>query len=100
MDAELDQLNPGDGQGAAAHNERDWLLAQLPSTAGLGGRVRSSCSDQPELAHAAAGRAIRRAIARIAEADAVLVGRLRPTVRTAVSNRRVGGLAAFSAGYE
>src|SRR5579859_3369827 len=61
LDAELDQRGSGD---AEARAERDWLVAQLASAAGLGGRVRSF-PDQGERARVAVGKAIRRALARI-----------------------------------
>jgi len=83
LDAELGQLDPDDGRAAAARDERDWLIAQLASTAGFGGRVRSF-PDQPERARVAVGKAIRRAIARVAEADAALADHLRQTVHTGV----------------
>jgi hypothetical protein len=63
--------------------ERQWLTAQLASATGLHGRARSF-SDQGERARVAAGKAIRRALARIAEADAVVGEHLIETVRTGV----------------
>jgi tetratricopeptide (TPR) repeat protein len=84
LDAELDQREPGDGEGRdAARAERDWLVAQLASSAGFGGRVRSF-PDQGERARVAVGKAIRRALARITEADPVLGDHLRHTVHTGV----------------
>jgi len=80
LDAELDQRGGGD---AEARAERDWLVAQLASAAGLGGRVRSF-PDQGERARVAVGKAIRRALARIAEADPALGDHLRQTVHTGV----------------
>jgi hypothetical protein len=80
LDAELDQRGGGY---AEARAERDWLVAQLASAAGLGGRVRSF-PDQGERARVAVGKAIRRALARIAEADPVLGDHLRQTVHTGV----------------
>jgi hypothetical protein len=79
LDAEL-QREPGD---AEARAERDWLVAQLASAAGFGGRVRSF-PDQGERARVAVGKAIRRALARITEADPVLGDHLRQTVHTGV----------------
>jgi hypothetical protein len=82
LDAELDQ--PCDeGDRSAARAERDWLVAQLASTTGFGGRVRSF-PDEGERARVAVGKAIRRALARIAEADPVLGDHLRQTVHTGV----------------
>jgi tetratricopeptide (TPR) repeat protein len=83
LDAELDQLDPHDDRVAAAHEERDWLLAQLAGAAGFGGRIRSF-PGQPERARVAVGKAIRRALARVGEADAVLGEHLRQTVHTGV----------------
>ncbi|HTQ89289.1 MAG TPA: hypothetical protein VMK84_07325 [Streptosporangiaceae bacterium] len=51
--------------------------------AGLGGRTRAF-PDQPERARVAVGKAIRRALARITEADAVIGEHLRQTVHTGV----------------
>ena len=80
LDAELDQREPVDEEARA---ERDWLVAQLASAAGFGGRVRSF-PDQGERARVAVGKAIRRALARITEADPVLGDHLRQTVHTGV----------------
>jgi hypothetical protein len=84
LDAELDRLEPGDEEDRdAARAERDWLLAQLAGAAGFGGRVRSF-PDQGERARVAVGKAIRRALTRITEADPILGGHLRQTVHTGV----------------
>lgn len=61
--------------------ERDWLVAELASATGLGGRTRSF-PDENERARIAVGKAIRRALARIASADAVIGTHLRQAVRT------------------
>jgi hypothetical protein len=61
--------------------EREWLLGQLASAAGLSGRTRSF-PDEGERARVAAGKAIRRALARISEADAAIGEHLRQTVHT------------------
>jgi hypothetical protein len=66
-----------------ARAERDWLVAQLSSAAGLGGRTRAF-PDQPERARVAVGKAIRRALVKITEADAVIGEHLRQTVHTGV----------------
>jgi hypothetical protein len=80
LDAELDQREPVDEEARA---ERDWLVAQLASAAGFGGRVRSF-PDQGERARVAVGKAIRRALAKITEADPILGDHLRQTVHTGV----------------
>jgi len=81
--AEIDQLDPADDgeRGARARAERDWLVAQLASAAGFGGRTRSF-PDHPERARVAVGKAIRRALSRVAEADAGIGEHLRQTVHT------------------
>jgi hypothetical protein len=85
LGAEIDELESGDDpDGAArARAERDWLVAELASAAGLGGRTRSF-PDQGERARIAVGKAIRRALIRIAEADAIIGEHLRGTVHTGV----------------
>lgn len=65
----------------AARTERDWLTAQLASAAGLRGRTRSF-ADEPERARVAVGKAIRRALARIGEADEPIGEHLREAVHT------------------
>jgi hypothetical protein len=77
----IDELEPDRARQARA--ERDWLIAQLSSAAGFGGRTRAF-PDQPERARVAVGKAIRRALARITEADAVIGEHLRQTVHTGV----------------
>lgn len=83
LGAELDQLEPGDdpGRAASARAEREWLTAQLAGATGLHGRARSF-PDQGERARVAVGKAIRRALARVTEADAVVGEHLLETVRT------------------
>ena len=88
LDAEIGQLESDDDPSRAswlgqARAERDWLVAQLSSAAGFAGRTRSF-PDQPERARVAVGKAIRRALARVTEADAVIGEHLRQTVRTGV----------------
>ena len=71
LDAELDELTPGSEAERGARAERDWLVAQLASAAGLSGRPRSF-PDDSERARVAVGKAIRRALTRITAADAVI----------------------------
>jgi hypothetical protein len=79
LDTEIDELEPDRARQARA--ERDWLVAQLSSAAGFGGRTRAF-PDQPERARVAVGKAIRRALARITEADGVIGEHLRQSVHT------------------
>ena len=85
LDAEIAELESGEDPGRAAAGraraERDWLIAQLSSAAGFAGRTRAF-PDEPERARVAVGKAIRRALARITEADAVIGEHLRQTVHT------------------
>ncbi len=84
LEAEIDQLESTDSvRAASARDERDWLTAELASAAGFGGRTRSF-PDQPERARVAVGKAIRRALARVAEADPVIGEHLGQAVRTGV----------------
>lgn len=83
LDAEIDQPDADPAQVARARAERDWLVAQLSSAAGFAGRTRAF-PDQPERARVAVGKAIRRALARITEADPVIGEHLRQTVHTGV----------------
>jgi hypothetical protein len=61
--------------------ERDWLVAELGANTGPGGRVRSF-SDDTERARLSVGRAIRRAIAHIAQVDPAIGTHLRAAVHT------------------
>ncbi|MFI6483535.1 hypothetical protein ACIBH1_36785 [Nonomuraea sp. NPDC050663] len=61
--------------------ERDWLLEGLASATGLDGRIRSFTGNE-ERARISVGKAIRRAIERIASADAILGGELHVTIHT------------------
>jgi hypothetical protein len=64
-----------------AQAERDWLVAQLANATGLHGRTRAF-PDEGERARVAVGKAIRRALARVADADAVIGAHLRQSVHT------------------
>jgi hypothetical protein len=81
LDAEPGALAPGSDAGDAARAEREWLVTQLASAAGLGGRPRSFLDDA-ERARVAVGKAIRRALTRITAADAVIGEHLRQAIRT------------------
>jgi hypothetical protein len=62
-------------------HERSWLTAQLTTTTGRAGRARRF-ADNDERARIAVGKAIRRAVDRIADANPFLGRHLRDTVRT------------------
>jgi hypothetical protein len=84
LDAEIDQLESADSvRAASARDERDWLTAQLASAAGFGWRTRSF-PDEPERARVAVGKAIRRALVRVTEANPVIGDHLAQAVRTGV----------------
>jgi hypothetical protein len=78
--AEIDERGPR-GDSDALRVERDWLIAELAASAGLSGRSRQF-SGNPERARIAVGKAIRRALNRIAEADPVIGAELRATIQT------------------
>ncbi|NRQ35963.1 hypothetical protein HII36_29635, partial [Nonomuraea sp. NN258] len=78
--AELDALNDL-GRAARSRAERDWLVAELAAATGLAGRPRPFTDDE-ERARIAVGKAIRRALTRISEADGVIGAELRATVET------------------
>ncbi|GAA3440893.1 hypothetical protein [Planomonospora venezuelensis] len=61
--------------------ERDWLIDELASATGLAGRARNF-TDNEERARVSVGKAIRRAVARIAAADPIIGEELRTTIRT------------------
>lgn len=68
---------------AAARAERDWILDELTRSLGLSGRVRHF-AEAGERARVAAGKAIRRALARVEAADPLIGGHLRRGVHTGV----------------
>ena len=72
----------GDGERAdRARLERDWLLAQLAGSVGLGGRPRRF-TDGAERARIAVGKAVRRAVLRISATDEVVGDHLRQSIHT------------------
>jgi hypothetical protein len=64
-------------------SERDWLLAELASAAGLGGRARTFTTSD-ERARIAVGKAIRRALDRITASDPAVGIHLRTAIHTGV----------------
>jgi hypothetical protein len=83
LQAEIDELESINEleRAAAIRTERDWLIAELASAAGMGGRPRQFTGSR-ERARIAVGKAIRRALQRITEADPVIGDELRATVQT------------------
>jgi hypothetical protein len=82
LQAQIDTAEALDPDHATAlHTEREWLLAELAGAAGINGRRRKFTDDR-ERARIAVGKAIRRAIQRIGEADPVIADHLRQTVHT------------------
>ncbi|GAA3112083.1 hypothetical protein [Streptomyces echinatus] len=81
--AELDESKAaGDHERAAAvQGEHDWLVSQLAGATGLSGRARRFPEGE-ERSRIAVSKAIRRALDRIATADAVIGEHLRLTVHT------------------
>jgi hypothetical protein len=78
-------LAPGDASELAARRraERDWLASELGGATRLGGQPRSF-ANEAERARISVGKAIRRVLDRVTEADAVIGAELRRTVRTGV----------------
>lgn len=85
LDDQIDDMEErGDGARAArARTEREWLLAELASATGLGGRARAF-ADNGERARLAVGKAIRRAIANVEATDPVVGAHLRGGVHTGI----------------
>jgi hypothetical protein len=77
---ELESMNEFE-RVTAVRTEYDWLVAELAAAAGMGGRPRQFTGSE-ERARVAVGKAIRRAMKRIADADAVIGAELRATVHT------------------
>ncbi|WP_440064541.1 hypothetical protein [Streptosporangium sp. OZ121] len=61
--------------------ERDWLIDELASATGLAGRTRNFTGNE-ERARVSVGKALRRAVDRVAAADPALGEELRTTLRT------------------
>ncbi|MFL6144195.1 MAG: hypothetical protein ACJ72N_20315 [Labedaea sp.] len=85
LDADIDRLESSGRRGEAerARTERDWLVAELTGAAGIGGRVRQF-PDEGERARIAVGKAIRRTLAHIRDADPVIGEHLRDCVHTGI----------------
>jgi hypothetical protein len=83
LQAEIDEFESMNDleRAAATRSERDWLVAELTATTGIGGRPRRF-SGSDERARIAVGKAIRRAVARVSEADPVIGRELQATVHT------------------
>lgn len=69
------------GRAERARTEREWLLNELISTAGLGGTTRAFAGNS-ERARIAVGKAIRRALDRVSDADETIGRALASGVRT------------------
>jgi hypothetical protein len=85
LPAEIDALETRNDtrRAAQARAEREWLITALSGASAIGDRTRRF-TDDPERARIAVGKAIRRAMARIAEADAVIGENLRGRIRTGI----------------
>jgi hypothetical protein len=83
LQAEIDEFEKGNDLGRAARvrAEREWLIAGLTSATGLGGRVRHFANGE-ERARISVGKAIRRAVNRIAALEPVIGAELQATVQT------------------
>ncbi|WP_239161816.1 hypothetical protein [Acrocarpospora phusangensis] len=83
LQAEIDELESQHdlGRTEALRAERDWLVDELAAATGMSGRVRRFTGSE-ERARIAVGKAIRRALARITEADPIIGEELRTTVQT------------------
>ncbi|MFI7699067.1 hypothetical protein [Nonomuraea sp. NPDC049480] len=83
LQAEIDELEEMHDleRAAALRLEREWLVAELSAATGIGGRARRFAGSD-ERARIAVGKAIRRALARIAAVDPVIGEELRAAVQT------------------
>lgn len=86
--AEIDEFEARNdvGQANRSRDERDWLLSELAAAAGLAGRTREFTGSD-ERARIAVGKAIRRAVDRVAQADPVIGKELQSTVSTGMRCR-------------
>jgi hypothetical protein len=85
LPAEASELETRAGPRPAlqARTEREWLIAALSGASAIGDRTRRF-TDERERARIAVGKAIRRAITRITEADTVIGESLRGSIRTGI----------------
>ncbi|HEV7651721.1 MAG TPA: hypothetical protein VGP26_26505 [Actinophytocola sp.] len=83
LGSELDELdeNAEHERADAVRAERDWVITELAAATGLAGRTRRF-PDEAERARIAVGKAIRRTLARIHDADRMIGAHLRDAVRT------------------
>jgi len=83
--ADLDELEEAGEEDRAAkvRAEYNWLMSELAAASGIGGRSRRF-ADSGERARLAVGKAIRRALARIEEADPLIGQHLRDRVHTGI----------------
>jgi hypothetical protein len=82
LQAEIDEFESMNDlhRAAALRAERDWLVSELAAATGMSGRSRRF-ADSDERARLAVGKAIRRALKRITEADPIIGAELRATVQ-------------------
>jgi hypothetical protein len=83
LNADIAEWEARDDEEAAerCRVERDWVLTELAGATGLAGRTRRF-PDEAERARISVGKAIRRVLVRVAQADPALGEHLRETVRT------------------
>lgn len=83
LNADIAEWEARDDEEAAerCRVERDWVLTELTGATGLAGRARRF-PDEAERARISVGKAIRRVLVKVAQADPVLGEHLRDTVRT------------------
>jgi len=83
---QIEQIEQAEALGSAdradlLRSEAEWLVDELQAQTGLGGRPRQF-ADDGERARIAVGKAIRRALRRVAAADPVIGAELRDAVQT------------------